>query len=77
MPNIRLTILIGQYSQELYFGARGKKTLTETVRAYNEYLPNFLPLVHPSPRNNIWQKKNPWFKSELIPELQTIVKKSL
>ena len=77
MPNIQLTILIGQYSQELYLGTKRKKTLTETVRSYNEYLPQYLPLVHPSPRNNIWQKKNPWFKSELIPKLHKIVKKSL
>ena len=77
MPNIQLTILIGQYSQELYLGAKRKKTLTETVRTYYEYLPEFLPLVHPSPRNNIWQKKNPWFKSELIPKLHRIVKKAL
>jgi uracil-DNA glycosylase len=73
MPHVRLTILIGQYSQEYYLGKRRKKTLTETVRAYKEYLPDYVPLVHPSPRNNIWQKKNPWFKKQIIPNLQNLV----
>lgn len=77
MPGIELTLLIGQYSQELYLGKRRKKTLTGTVRAYKEFLPGFLPLVHPSPRNNIWQKKNPWFKRTVVPELQRLVKKAL
>ena len=77
MPNIQLTILIGQYSQGLYIGTKRKKSLTETVASFEEYLPNYLPLVHPSPRNNIWLKKNPWFKEKVIPELQKIVKKIL
>ncbi|MEI8223802.1 MAG: uracil-DNA glycosylase family protein [bacterium] len=75
MPNIELTILIGQYSQELYLGTKRKKSLTETVKSFEEYLPNYLPLVHPSPRNNIWLKKNPWFKEEIIPKLQKIVRR--
>ena len=74
MPHIKLTILIGQYSQELYLGEQRKKTLTDTVKSFDEYLPSYLPLVHPSPRNNIWQKKNPWFKKEVIPRLQKIVR---
>ncbi len=70
LPHIQLTLLIGQYSQGYYLKDRAKRTLTETVQAYKEYLPEYLPLVHPSPRNNIWQKKNPWFKEELLPELK-------
>lgn len=62
MPEVKLTILIGQYAQNYYLENNAKKTLTETVKNYNEYLPDFLPLPHPSPRNNIWQKKNSWFK---------------
>jgi len=73
LSNVRLTVLIGQYAQERYLGIRRKETLTETVRAYEEYLPNYFPLVHPSPRNNIWQKKNPWFKKLLLPKLQARV----
>ncbi|MGT2799984.1 uracil-DNA glycosylase family protein [Streptococcus marmotae] len=70
MPQLELTLLIGQYAQEYYLRDRRKRTLTETVKAYEDYLPQYLPLVHPSPRNNIWQAKNPWFQTELIPRLQ-------
>lgn len=70
IPQIELTLLIGQYAQDYYLGATKKKTLTETVRCWQEYSPHFLPLPHPSPRNNIWLKKNPWFEEEVIPYLQ-------
>lgn len=77
MTSVRLTLLIGQYALKRYLGKRLKTNLTETVRAYREYLPQFIPLVHPSPRNAIWQKKNPWFDKELVPDLQDIVSQSL
>ncbi|MGT2715419.1 uracil-DNA glycosylase family protein [Streptococcus respiraculi] len=70
MPQLELTLLIGQYAQEYYLRDRRKRTLTETVKAYEDYLPQYLPLVHPSPRNNIWQAKNPWFRTELVSKLQ-------
>ena len=77
MPNIRLAILIGQYAQNFYIEQRLKPTLTETVKAYKDYLPEYLPLVHPSPRNRIWQKKNPWFELEVVPALQNEVRSIL
>lgn len=70
LTNIDLIILIGQYAQKYYLGNREKPNLTETVKAYNEYLPKYLPIVHPSPRNMIWLKKNPWFENEIVPLLQ-------
>lgn len=70
MPNIELVLLIGQYAQNYYLKEKTKKTLTETVKAHYEYLPKYLPLPHPSPRNNIWQKKNPWFGLEVLPTLR-------
>lgn len=70
MPNIQLTILIGQYSMHYYLGKDRKKNLTETVRAYTEYLPKYFPIVHPSPLNFRWQKNNPWFLESVVPELQ-------
>ncbi len=73
MPNIKLTILIGRYAQKFYLQNDQKPTLTETVKSYKDYLPQYLPLVHPSPRNRIWQKKNPWYALEFIPELQKLV----
>lgn len=75
LKNVQLTLLIGQYSQNYYLGATAKKNLTETVRSYKEYLPAYLPLPHPSPRNNIWQKKNAWFADELILLLQEKIAK--
>ncbi len=77
MTEIKLTLLIGQYSQNYYLKNPAKITLTETVKNYNEYLPNYIPLPHPSPRNNIWQKKNSWFRESLIQVLQEKVKSIL
>ncbi|QSH39479.1 uracil-DNA glycosylase family protein [Candidatus Kaiserbacteria bacterium] len=77
MTHIKLTILIGQYAQTHYLEENRKETLTKTVRAYKDYLPEYFPLVHPSPRNNIWQKKNPWFKEDVLPNLQKVVIKAL
>lgn len=70
MPDIQLTLLIGQYAQRYYLGLKRKNTLTQTVMAYEEYLPGFFPLVHPSPRNRMWQRRNPWFENKVIPMLQ-------
>ncbi len=70
MPKIQLTLLIGQYAQSYYLGKRRKKTLRETVQMYQEYLPEFLPLPHPSPRNQLWLKQNPWFEKAVIPMLR-------
>lgn len=77
LSQVELTLLIGRYAQEYYLGHLNKRTLTETVRHYKDYLPQYLPLVHPSPRNNRWQAKNPWFQSELVPFLQEKVSQIL
>ena len=74
LENVRLIILIGAYAQKYYLGDKFKKNLTETVRNYKAYLPKYFPLVHPSPLNNRWMAKNPFFKEEVLPELKNIVK---
>lgn len=74
LPNIELILLIGQYAQDYYLTNK-PKTLTETVQAWQQYQPKYLPLPHPSPRNNIWLKKNPWFEQQLVPHLQSIIAK--
>ena len=74
LPDIELTILIGQYAQKYYLHQKGNIKLTETVQQYNDYLPDFFPLVHPSPRNQIWMAKNPWFAEQVVPDLQKLVK---
>lgn len=73
MPNIQLTLLIGQYAQKYYLKDRRERNLTETVRQWNNYLPEYLPLPHPSPRNQLWLKKNEWFGEEVLPYLENIV----
>lgn len=70
MPNLRLKLLIGQYAQKAYLQRQCKRTLTETVKAYQEYLPEYFPLVHPSPLNYGWMHKNTWFEAEVVPALQ-------
>ncbi len=70
MPSLELIILIGTYSQHYYLGKTAKATLTETVKSFQEYLPKYFPLPHPSPRNRFWQSKNPWFGQEVVPILQ-------
>lgn len=75
MPNIELVLLIGMYAQKYYLQKQAKQTLTETVRNYEEYLPKYLPLPHPSPRNRHWLTKNPWFEEEVIPQLRKVTKK--
>ena len=70
MPNLKLILLIGAFAQSYYLGERRKNNLTETVKNFKEYLPNYFPLVHPSPRNGLWMRKNPWFETEVLPELR-------
>ena len=70
MPNIALTLIIGQYAQAWHLPEAGKATLTDTVLDWRSHWPAVLPLPHPSPRNNIWLKRNPWFGKEVVPKLQ-------
>lgn len=74
-PSLRL--LIGSYAQNYYLKDLFKGTLTDTVKNFEAYLPSYFPLPHPSPRNNIWLKKNEWFEAELIPILQEKIKNVL
>lgn len=70
LPKIQLTLLIGQYAQQHFLGSQRKPSLTETVRAWKEYAPAFVPLPHPSPRNQPWFQRHPWFESEVLPMLR-------
>ena len=74
MPERRLTLLIGRYAQAWFLQSDKKATLTETVKNWKEYQPEYFVLPHPSPRNNIWLKKNPWFEKKLVPKLAKKVK---
>ena len=73
LSRIEMTLLVGKYSMDYYLKGEMKRNLTETVRSYEEYLPKYFPLVHPSPLNFRWQAKNPWFVEDVVPVLQRMV----
>ncbi|MEQ8815907.1 MAG: uracil-DNA glycosylase family protein [Thalassobaculum sp.] len=73
LPNVDLVILAGMYAQARYLGKARRKTLTETVAAWRDYGPRYLPLPHPSWRSMNIERRNPWLRAELIPELQARV----
>jgi uracil-DNA glycosylase len=77
LPFVKMILLVGSYAQRYYLGDRRKATLSETVRAYQEYLPEFFVLPHPSWRNKAWIKRNPWFASEVLPALRRRVASAL
>ncbi len=77
LPKIKLILLIGQYAQKYYLGAQRYKTLTETVQHWQDYGKQYFPTPHPSPRNKLWLKKNPWFENKVVPDLQKRVKELL
>jgi uracil-DNA glycosylase len=74
MPRIELTLVIGQYAMAWHMPGVATQNLTETVRAWQDHWPAVLPLPHPSPRNNIWLKANPWFELEVVPAVQARVR---
>ncbi len=76
MSNIQLTLVIGQYAHAWHLH-EPQDNLTETVRSWQSYPKRLLPLPHPSPRNNIWLAKNPWFESDVLPDLKVRVRHAL
>ena len=73
-PRIELTLLVGSYAIDYYLKKAKQPSMTETVRAWRQYLPAFLPLPHPSWRTAMWEKRNPWFAAEVLPELRRRVR---
>lgn len=70
LPRVELTLLVGAHAQRHFLAVRSKRSLAATVRAWREYVPRYLPLPHPSPRNQPWLARNAWFERELLPTLQ-------
>jgi uracil-DNA glycosylase len=70
LPHLEITLLVGLYAQACHLGARRKSSLTETVRHWRQYAPDYFPLPHPSWRNTAWIKRNPWFDGEVLPALK-------
>lgn len=76
LTKVELTLVLGQYAMR-YHLPNTKQTLTDTVFSWKAFYPDVIPLPHPSPRNNIWLKRHPWFESELLPALKLAVKSVL
>lgn len=77
LPHVELTLLVGLYAQRFHLASQTQKTLTETVRQGERYQPDFLPLPHPSWRNNAWLSKNPWFEAKILPMLRRRIREIL
>lgn len=77
MPQVRLTVLVGSYATRRYLELSSSAKLTDVVSNYADYLPRFFPLVHPSPRNQLWMSRNPWFETDVLPRLRSEVASAL
>lgn len=77
LREVRLSLLVGQYAQAFHLGATRRESLSDTVRAFRSYLPRHFPLPHPSPRNQLWLKRRPWFDAEVLPALRRAVAEAL
>jgi len=77
LPDVRLTLLVGQFAQQHYLASTRKSSMTETVKAFAEYAPQYFPLPHPSWRSTVWMRKNPWFEATTVPELRQVVRETV
>ncbi|MEO1039265.1 MAG: uracil-DNA glycosylase family protein [Pseudomonadota bacterium] len=77
LPRVQCTLLIGAYAQKRWLGESAKKTLTETVLQWRDFAPDVFALPHPSWRNNVWLKRNPWFENEVLPSLRLRIRSIL
>jgi len=75
LPNLQLTLVIGQYAAAWHLPQAGGRTLTDLVADWRRYWPQVLPMPHPSPRNQRWLRNNPWFAAEVLPELQQQIRR--
>ncbi|ARS36775.1 uracil-DNA glycosylase family protein [Pontibacter actiniarum] len=73
LPEVQLTLLIGKYAQDHFLGSQAGATLTETVQNWHAYLPRYMPMPHPSPRNQFWLRRHPWFEADAVPYVQQLV----
>lgn len=77
MSQVETIVLAGAYAQKFYLGKSAKRNLTETVKHYQDYLPEYFPLVHPSPLNFRWHRQNPWFEKEVVPHFRGLLEEIL
>lgn len=70
LTEVKMIILVGHYAHAYFLGEQRKKSLTETVRSFEDYAPRYFPIPHPNPSNTLWFNQNPWFESNVVPELK-------
>ncbi len=71
LPAVRMTLVIGQYA--LRWHLPGSGSVSEAVGNWRAYWPRLAPLPHPSPRNQLWLRRHPWFETDLLPALRAEV----
>ena len=76
LRQVELTLVLGQFAQTYHFG-KSSGSLTDLVKSWRSHWPHMVPLPHPSPRNNLWLRRNPWFETELLPPLRERVSELL
>ena len=76
LRQVELTLVLGQFAQTYHFG-KSSGSLTDLVKSWRSHWPHMVPLPHPSPRNNLWLRRNPWFEAELLPPLRERVSELL
>jgi uracil-DNA glycosylase len=74
LADVKLTLVLGSHAIAYHLPQAGKRTLTATVGSWRDHWPGILPMPHPSPRNNRWLRRNPWFENDVIPALQARVR---
>ncbi len=72
LSHLKLTLVIGRYAQAYHLPDAGT-SVTGVVQSWRHHWPKVVPLPHPSPRNNMWLRRNPWFEEDLLPILQARV----
>lgn len=83
LPQLELVLLVGAYAQQYYLShtpaaeVAATETLTQRVQRWQDFGPRYFPLPHPSPRNNVWLRRNPWFEAEVVPALQRRVREAI
>ena len=77
LPDVELTLLVGQYAQRRYLGSRYRGSVSQTVAGFSEFGPSVFPLPHPSWRSQLWVQKNPWFERTVLPRLRAAVRASV
>lgn len=77
LPDLQLTLLVGQYAQRHYLKVSKGSSMTQVVKDFSQYTPEYFPLPHPSWRSTIWMRKNPWFEELVMPELRQAVQRAI